>query len=458
MDKLEAYAMYVNRCWSTWIDNSTRYKSTHIFIKDMDMVKENNRIYDSAPIYINREAKPVTFNLRSYVSLAQCPAIPTKPLPHKLVLELHSSFVNDSATLNWLDVKKKLDSLALYLPYSTVNLRSAFKTKEPNSINILVLGAGPTGLYIANYLNSMHTSRPKLNVMVVDNRVSVIQRLRLPYTRSRIFAIHLYLFTTFFPKIAEMLDLIRQSSIPIKYLEYILLVMLYGSKIPICFTDELSSPEALLKFMDRKHVDIVYDCTGGRFESEWLSTPVDHSFPTKTKMSDRQYQVVRSGPNEYGLQWKNNIANRYFLSIEVYDADGIFMYAPINGTTIEFKQDLAILSELHNQCFKLKQKRVADFLKIFDSLRDLGLSKIIQGSVMQDATKSFKFSIIEPHMQHKIRISTVIGTPANPHLYIGAGDTIFTSHFAVGAGLNRLLEFIRSTLWYVQTLDDEDAN
>ena len=458
MDKLEAYADYVNRCWNTWI-NMHNGSDSHIFLKDMETVKENDKLYDPNPTYINKGAEPITFNLSTYTSKSQCPTTPIKTLPKKLVEELYRSFTDHNTPLIWPDVRTKLETMSVYLPYSTVSLKSAFKTKRPNSINILILGGGPTGLYVANYLNSMYTLRPRLNLLVVDNRVALRQRHRLPYTRSRIFAIATgSLFGTFFPKIAEMQDLVKQSAISIKYLEYMLLVLLYGSDIPICFTEELGSPQALLKYMDRKHIDIVYDCTGGRFEAVWLNEPLNHSFRPSLKMRDKQYQVVRSGPNEYQLQWKNNITNRYFLSIEVYDGDGIFMYAPVNGPTIQFKQDLTILSNLHNQCFKLKQKRVADFLKVFDNLKDLGLSKIIQGSIMSDPTRTFKFFIIEPNLRHKIKISTVIGSPSNPHLYIGAGDTIFTSHFAVGAGLNRLLEFIKSTMWYVQTLDDEAVN
>ena len=44
-------------------------------------------------------------------------------------------------------------------------------------------------------------------------------------------------------------------------------------------------------------------------------------------------------------------------------------------------------------------------------------------------------------MRHSISISKVVTYDDHNFLYIGAGDTIFHSHFIVGAGLNRTISF-----------------
>ena len=44
-------------------------------------------------------------------------------------------------------------------------------------------------------------------------------------------------------------------------------------------------------------------------------------------------------------------------------------------------------------------------------------------------------------IRHVIKISDIINVGNHKALYIGAGDTIFHSHFITGAGLNRTLDF-----------------
>ena len=44
-------------------------------------------------------------------------------------------------------------------------------------------------------------------------------------------------------------------------------------------------------------------------------------------------------------------------------------------------------------------------------------------------------------MRHSIECSRVVNHNSHKYLYIGAGDTIFHSHWVVGAGLNRTIDF-----------------
>ena len=44
-------------------------------------------------------------------------------------------------------------------------------------------------------------------------------------------------------------------------------------------------------------------------------------------------------------------------------------------------------------------------------------------------------------MRHQIKISDTFNVGKRKILLIGAGDTIFHSHFVTGAGLNRIFDF-----------------
>ena len=53
----------------------------------------------------------------------------------------------------------------------------------------------------------------------------------------------------------------------------------------------------------------------------------------------------------------------------------------------------------------------------------------------------FSFDIFRIYIRHAIKIADVFTINKQKVLYIGAGDTIFHSHFIIGAGLNRTLDF-----------------
>lgn len=53
----------------------------------------------------------------------------------------------------------------------------------------------------------------------------------------------------------------------------------------------------------------------------------------------------------------------------------------------------------------------------------------------------FTFDVWGIYIRHAIKISEVFKVKNRDVLMIGAGDTIFHSHFITGAGLNRIFDF-----------------
>jgi hypothetical protein len=53
--------------------------------------------------------------------------------------------------------------------------------------------------------------------------------------------------------------------------------------------------------------------------------------------------------------------------------------------------------------------------------------------------------VFNTNIRHAIEIAKVFKVKNKQILYIGAGDTIFHSHWFTGAGLNRTLDFTTKT-------------
>ena len=57
-------------------------------------------------------------------------------------------------------------------------------------------------------------------------------------------------------------------------------------------------------------------------------------------------------------------------------------------------------------------------------------------------------------MYHRLKVADVLKAKNHPFLYIGTGDTIFSSHYIVGAGLNRTLLFSIKTAHLLNMLQE----
>ena len=395
-------------------------------------------------------------NISNYFKEATHKSIPKKILPKKTVNDIMKSFFSRDEFPSWNKLKILLDDFSNYLLYSTVELKKYTKqlqNRDDDTINILILGAGPTGLYIATYLAYINLLTPKINILLIDNRIAS-EGYRLPYSRNRIFGLDLSLLNTFFPQFPCVQELIKQGGIEIKYLENIMYVLACGYGVPIYFTNKISNQYKLQKFIVENKIDIVYDCTGNRLKNNFIKPNTFNEsvfFPKNIILVNDQYKIICEH-NNCKLVWKNNIKNRFYLSMEVYNPKGKFIKTEIFSDPLVYAHDVALFSKFHNKFLMIKKNKIINALKIFDNMSDLNLSKKIQAILLENKNYFIKFAIIEAVFYHKITISTIIDQPNQKTLYIGAGDTIFSSHFGVGAGLNRLLVFIDYIVWYTQAL------
>jgi len=161
--KLEQYNSYVNKIWKIFLNRMIRFNNPtrHIFLNDMDNVAKNN-LEDNIKQSINKKAKEFDthFDINKYFKSGKCSFVPTKELPKKLVDNIfYDLFMNYGVTPNWKKLEKQLASFSNYLLYSNIDFKqfkNGLRGKDDDTVNILILGSGPTGLYIANYLNRIN--------------------------------------------------------------------------------------------------------------------------------------------------------------------------------------------------------------------------------------------------------------------------------------------------------------
>ena len=456
---LDKLSNYINKIWKKYINRFQYSTDDHIFIMDMKRVEDSQKSHyqnirenttDTIPNY--------NFNIDNYFVRHGCEFIPNKILPKSTVQNIFDNLVKYDKVPDWNKLETQLKDFSNYLLYSNIDLdayKKKLRNKDSDTINVLILGAGPTGLYIANYINNVGFISPKINLLILDNKIIRTKKgLRLPYTRTRIYGINFNIFSSFFPKFTCLKELLKKGGVNIKYLENLLIIFVYGNKIPIYFTNEVINQDMLKKFVSENKIDVVFDCTGGRLKNDFITDSDSNFFPKNVDLETEKYKIIIKD-NEARLTWKDNINYRYYLTIEIYDDDGKLVSTAIQSYNIFFPEDLELLSKFHKKCFKAKKDKLFEINDIFSNMKDRRLSTIIKKTLLRYKKYSFKFLLIESKIYHKLKISEVIKQKSQDTLYIGAGDTIFSSHFTIGAGLNRLLHITNHIIWSLQMLDKE---
>ncbi len=329
------------------------------------------------------------------------------------------------------------------------NISEKFVRKDKNKLNILIAGGGPVGLFIANYLNVIYKnpeSNIEVNILVLDNRVGEKNKdnSRLPFTRSRTFAIGTRFLDVVFPGIyCKKKSGTDSLLIPIKYLELLLYIKTYTANIPIFFTDKYKTFEDYQKLIKEFNVDIFFDASGGRIKDVKLKVPNDLlsiiDKQISRNMSDfEEYKDYKFKINKEDNLVEFDLKDKYnmWLSVEYIGKSPI--HRLVDTYNITNKEDYELLN---NVC--IPKNKIKDILK---DIKDENLKKqliyLFQNKIQYDSDiSSLKFFTFQIKMYHQIKASQWFNYKSHKFLYIGSGDTLFSSHFIRGAGLNRTLLF-----------------
>ena len=425
----------------------------HPFYNDLNRVKEIHKKYE----IIKKKSK---------LKLKYDPFI---TIPNELKINNnYNNTVLDLDVLKLLSIEMskssnidKIQDLVNQLYYMNIpsNINNLEKTlsiyKNSNRINIAIIGAGPIGLVLACYIYKYYNlsyglnNYPKVNIMVFDNRI-VKDGMKKPYNRYRPFAFDSSFFSFLIPKIYTW-DKNNKNSllINIYLLEYVLFTLAYYVyNIPFVF--EESSWDRYCKIMKNGKFDVMFDCTGGRLnppifksvDSTWLNKFSENTTDYPNLNIDVESNLVTL--NIPKIDKLNFIENYYYSSLIIFNEEDN------NKQTFLIKFDIDIKNYDDLKLFlKLKDKYFykRDILTICKKIKDTVVRNYTFNNVKNYNNMSknnnllYKFDLFNTYLKHSISISKYVNNNNYNFLYIGAGDTIFHSHFITGAGLNRTINF-----------------
>jgi hypothetical protein len=414
-----------------------RKDNEHPFYKDL------KKVYEEAPKH-RRHIKSAIKNKINYKVINELPnetIINSKYeiLNIKDLKELDNELFN---TLNYNKIYELVSNISRYLIRSNINneenLYEKISKNKKDTLNIMIIGSGPVGLFLACYLHiyynqtSMNSS-PRVNIVMYDSRVEK-GGFRKPYNRQRLFATASKYLSLIIPKI-YCWDSKDYFMVNIFLLEYALFVVANQQyNIPMIYEDY--DWNDYKKIIDKGNFDVVFDCTGGRLHHDAIKS-VDTTWLNKINMKGIRDITINKENNLVLIENdKNHILNYFFGSMEIYTNDKTLVFHSKYDIDINNGTDLVYLNKTKNKYYKYR-----DAITIISGIKDDTNRNFLYTMIQNHNNYLIKFDIWGVYMRHQIKIADVVNINNKKILFVGAGDTIFHSHFITGAGLNRIFDF-----------------
>ena len=342
-------------------------------------------------------------------------------------------------------------------------------------INIAIIGTGPIGLFLALFLNLYYNditlgSDRIVRTILFDNRIEEDRGkiYRKPFTRERPFATSSSYFSALFSKIFCLEEQRDYLYFNINVLEYILFSKVYMDKIPIYFWS--ADTKKVNDTMKNLNIEVMFDCTGGRLMRNYCNHETDICNPeiyewfTEESYANIPKEMRNDLAREYNLKpehVRDLITTIPSQNLVIFNKNEKFVknyfYASLtcyNFKTLKWKDKIDINIENETDLktyldFKDKYLHIEDLSQVCRVIKDPNeRAKIYQfhKKFMKKKTINSKeyivtFDVWNTYMRHSIECSRIINHNGHKILYIGAGDTIFHSHWVIGAGMNRTIDF-----------------
>ena len=356
---------------------------------------------------------------------------------------------------NKKELFKIISNMTRYLIKTNVNnideLLKKFNNESKDKINIAIIGTGPAGLLLGCYLDLYYNTGsfntyPKVNIILFDNRIDKYKPgLRKPYTRQRPFSTTSPYLSLILSKIYTWDENNDYLYINLFVLEYLLFVRARKHhRLPMIY--ENYSWDEYKEIFKKGKIHAVFDCSGGRLEtdvfsnidSEWLNKidKINRSI-NKQLMIIPQENIVHLVDYPKEKKFKKN---HFYGSLTILNNNNELSYYNKYDIDINLVNDLLLLKSIKNKIYTYKN--LIEILKNFkDDINRNFLYTVLIEKKDKYKNKLFTFDLWSVYIRHAIKPSEIVRIGNHTVLYIGAGDTIFHSHFITGAGLNRIINF-----------------
>lgn len=431
----------------------------HPFFGDLEKsMKTMNKLesqYYSTKIF-SKNTNPI-----KYIPQDQCKPHPIHTAsPHK-IQELIDII---SKPKSWEEIQSIIqDFWTLALPDTTEGKTASIlrtfvqqKKKYPWQLNVLIVGGGPMGLFALNYLNKQFNptseTGPRVNAFLIENRVHR-EHWRLPFVRNRPFYFGSTHFSFLLPGVycSRPMESQKQYAMlaEIRYLELLLYAQAYSAKLPMWFTQEYESWDDIKKIVSKYQFDIVIDATGGRLDVPFFQSGVSADWLKSIKLDSLRYT--------FDINIKDNYAKLVpSKSVSPEEIGQVYLFGEIvdqNGVPVKDRADISVRNpmdtkwieeNLHNQCMSVSQLK-----DVIPHLKEESLRSILEITIEKYPTANIRFWLLHIEMKHALKISQRFKLGKQEGMYIGLGDTIFGSHFVIGAGLARMIPLSARILQYL---------
>ena len=431
---------------------SRKDKTKHLFFDSILWWKRMYKDWSSTDNILKDLPEKYDYNPKIDLSiltpLDDCKFIPKEQLSRETLETFYKLLT--TAKSDYVVIQEKCHEMTEYaLPATIKSLESWKKYDLDDAINVMILGAGPVGLFTALYLNEYYNvknnfndvSFRKINIILVENRIKE-EGLKLPYSRSTQFSFHISEFQQFLKFVScwnlDVSDIDMRIFDYIHVLENMLYTVAYNKKIPMMFTKKFDDYKVLTEFIKTEKIHMLFDCTGGR-----------SNIPDTKMISWRKIQFSPEGNQEVKLNKETNYFEFYedgkvytksTCRIQLFDKDNKeFLVGNIFVEPTE-EDDIVILNKYKNKCFSTD-----DYISLSSAFKQTRLRQLFPLIVKDSNFKINEIKSVKINMFYSIARHSPFAAMKmkNNCILVRLGDSLGGTEYGIHFGMKHSIEFSR---------------
>ena len=368
----------------------------HLFFTSINWWKNAYNQWTSDIFEVKKPFNEKNLNLSTIKPIKECKFNPTKKLTSKYIEDFYDLLTSSNTKFKL--IQDKCYEMTEYLLPSTVKDISKWKkydTTKKNTINVMILGSGPVGLYTALYLHKTYNkpenmkefSPKKINILLVDNRIKK-EGLKLPYSRATQFGFNILEIQPFLNQIFcwDMNKSDTRAFDFIYVLENMLYTRAYHAQIPMLFTKQFDDHDNLKEFIEKENIHLLFDCSGSRTNMK-ISKNIFKSRNDYSFKEGNQEIKFNKKTKYYEFNEDNEIYTKPTIRLQLLDKDN--REIPIGNIFVHLKDDeqndLELVMKYKDICYTPH-----DYLKIASWFKNHQLRSLYQALTKEIKTSSIK--------------------------------------------------------------------
>jgi len=391
--------------------------------------------------------------------LGDCRFSPKKTLTESYLKDFYAKLYEST---NYKEIRATCHEMTEYALPSTIPSLETWKHYDsPDAINVVILGAGPVGLFTALYLNQYYNKFENrqefkkefilrnINILVVDNRIKE-EGDKLPYSRSTQFGFNIAEIQPFLQNIFcwKMERNATRAFDYIHVLENLLYTVAVHDKIPMRFTRKFDDYKQLKSFIRDQSVHLLFDCTGGRSTipnpnpnpSESVSWNKFSFRATARLKKGNQAVILNKTTGYYEFCEDGHVYTEPTYRIQIFDKNNKEI---LIGNVLAFpteKADTDLALKYNNLCF-----RPEDYLRLSacfksEQIRTLFPHIVETQKLKLKDIKAVKISVFYSIARHSPFAAARLSRQCT---LLRVGDSLGSTEYGILFGMKHSIEFSR---------------